>query len=119
MAYGTVAALQRCRPKARATWLPAAAQGCGYTTTPAARCSVALPVYNTNPPPDDDTEISESTVAGEATAPFAPAAAAGGAWLPARRRQQTQGALRKYSSVRMKATASRPSASAAANMSGW
>lgn len=110
---------------------------CGrYTTTPALRCSAVLPVYSTNPPPDVDTEISESPVAGAATAPSEPttlttvrffffslptssAAAAGGAGLPARRQQQEQGALRKNSNARMNATATRPSASAAANMSGW
>lgn len=43
-----------------------------YTTPPAAACSVALPVYSTNSPPDVDTEISASSVAGDATAPSEP-----------------------------------------------
>lgn len=87
----------------------ATAASCGYTTL---RCSTVLPEYSTSPPPDGDTEISKSSVAGAATVPSTSTsfttvrfvaslptqtvAATGCAWLPARLRMQTQGALRKY-----------------------
>ena len=105
-----------------------------YTTTPALPGALLVPEYSTNPPPVAATEISKSSLlAGEAAVPsvpttlatvrffFTPSAAsasASGGGARSRRQQQKQGALRQNRSKRMNATATRPSASAVANMSG-